>query len=103
MNALVPTWAVMTLLVAAVVMANLPFVNNRVFVLGPAKAPKPTVWHVVELLAYVALTCVIGRWLEGHVGQVTSQRWEFYAVWACVMITLAFPGFVWRYLRRGGR
>ena len=94
MNGLVPAWAVMTLLVSAVVAANLPFVNNRVFVLGPRKEPKPTTWHLVELVAYVAITCVLGRWLEGHIGQATAQRWEFYATTVALFVTLAFPGFV---------
>ena len=56
-----------------------------------------------ELLVYAALVAVLGRALEAHVGQAAPQRWEFYAVWGCVFLTLAFPGFVWRYLRRGGR
>ena len=28
------------------------------------------------------------------------QRWEFYAALGFLFLTLAFPGFVWRYLRR---
>jgi hypothetical protein len=40
------------------------------------------------------------RWLEGRGGQVASQGWQFYAVLLCMMLTLAFPGFVWRHLRR---
>lgn len=103
MNGLVPSWAVITLLVVAVLAANLPFVNQRVFALGPVRRPKPTAWHVLELVVYAALVAALGRALEAHVGQAAPQRWEFYAVWACVFLTLAFPGFVWRYLRRGGR
>jgi hypothetical protein len=103
MNGLVPSWAVMCVLVAALVAANLPFINNRLFLLGPVRRPKPTLWHVIEWLVYAALVAAGGRWLEGHVSQTVPQRWEFYAIWACVMLTLAFPGFVWRYLRRGAR
>lgn len=103
MNGLVPAWAVLTLLAVAAVAANLPFANQRLFAVGPRRRPKPTGWHAVELLVYAALVAVLGRALEAHVGQAAPQRWEFYAVWACVFLTLAFPGFVWRYLRRGGR
>lgn len=103
MNGLVPVWAVMSVLAAALVAANLPFVNNRLFVLGPRRQPKATLWHLAELVVYAGLTAALGRALEAHVGQASPQRWEFYAIWACVFLTLAFPGFVWRYLRRGGR
>ena len=46
------------------------------------------------------LTIGVGRWLEGRNSQIADQGWQFYAVVGCVMLTLAFPGFVWRYLRR---
>jgi hypothetical protein len=103
MNGLVPAWAVISVLVVALVAANLPFVNQRLFLVGPARQPKPTFWHVLELLVYAVLVALLGRALESHVGQAAPQRWEFYAIWACVFLTLAFPGFVWRYLRRGAR
>ena len=38
--------------------------------------------------------------LESSIGQRSPQGWEFYAAGACLFITLASPGFVWRYLRR---
>lgn len=103
MNGLVPAWAVISVLAVAMVAANLPFLNHRLFLIGPTRRPKPTLWHVIELLIYATLVALLGRWLEGHVGQTVAQRWEFYAIWACVFLTLAFPGFVWRYLRRGAR
>jgi hypothetical protein len=43
---------------------------------------------------------MLGRGLEHHLGQTSPVRWEFVAVWCCVFLTLAFPGFVWRYLRK---
>ncbi|MDE2400326.1 MAG: DUF2818 family protein [Burkholderiales bacterium] len=89
------------MLVAAALMANAPFLNNRLFLVGPERAPKPLVWRLVELSVYAAAVCLLGRGLEGLLGQVTAQKWEFYAVWVLVFLTLAFPGFVWRYLRRG--
>jgi hypothetical protein len=36
--------------------------------------------------------------LESHLGQIAPQGWEFYAVTGTMFITLAFPGFVFRYL-----
>ncbi len=100
MTGLVPVWAVSVVLVAALIAANLPFVNERLFVLGPRREAKPVGWRLLELLVYAALTVVLGRALEAHVGQASPMRWEFVAVWLCVFLTLAFPGFVWRYLRK---
>lgn len=101
MRGLIPFWAVACILLAAALMANAPFVNNRVFVLGPRLRPKRLVWRLAELAVYALAVGLLGRWLEGLLGQVAAQRWEFYAIWVLVFLTLAFPGFVWRYLRRG--
>jgi hypothetical protein len=32
---------------------------------------------------------------------IQRQGWEFYVAMASLFLTPAFPGFVWRYLRRG--
>lgn len=100
MTGLVPAWAVSVVLLAAVIAANLPFVNERLFVLGPRREVKPVAWRLLELLAYAFAVAVLGRVLESKLGQATSIRWEFVAVWLAVFLTLAFPGFVWRYLRK---
>ena len=38
--------------------------------------------------------------LESAAGNRFPQGWEFYAITACLFQVLAFPGFVYRYLRR---
>ena len=38
--------------------------------------------------------------LEKRAGQIAPQGWEFYAITGTLFITLAFPGFVYRYLVR---
>jgi hypothetical protein len=93
--------SVWLLLVAAVVAANLPFVNERLFIVGPRFAPKRLVWRLVELVLMWALTLTLGFTLESRAGQAQPQGWEFYAALGFLFLTLAFPGFVWRYLRRG--
>jgi Protein of unknown function (DUF2818) len=42
----------------------------------------------------------VGLWLEQRAGQIAAQGWEFYAITGALFITLAFPGFVYRYLLR---
>lgn len=101
MTGMVPGWSVVAILLLALLAANLPFVNERIFALGPRRQPKSTWWRLLELLSYALLVALIGRGLEAYLGQTSPLRWEFVAVWLCVMGTLAFPGFVWRHLRRG--
>ena len=95
------TPAVWLVLLIALIAANLPFVNERLFVVGPGRAPKALGWRLLELVVFWALTLAIGFALEAHAGQRQPQGWEFYAALCFTFLTFAFPGFVWRYLRRG--
>ncbi|GGY15363.1 DUF2818 family protein [Massilia dura] len=100
-------WLVILL---ALVLANLPFFNERVFALlpfafsaahGTGQAPsKPFLVRLLELAVLYFAVGGIGRALEGRIGTVFPQTWEFYAISACMFIVLAFPGFVVRYLRK---
>jgi len=92
--------AVWLVLLVAIVAANLPFVNERLFVVGPRQAPKSIGWRIVELVLALALTLVLGFALEARIGQIQTQDWQFYVAFGFFFATLAFPGFVWRYLRR---
>jgi hypothetical protein len=86
---------------ALLIAANLPFVNERLFVVGPRRAPaKALGWRLVELACFGALAVGIGFAVEARIGQRQPQGWQFYAALACLLLTCAFPGFVWRYLRR---
>ncbi len=87
-------------LFALLIAANLPFVNERLFVVGPPRAPKALAWRLVELGCFGAVAVAIGFAVEARIGQRQPQGWEFYAAMACLLLTCAFPGFVWRYLRR---
>jgi len=97
---LVPAWAVWTLVIVTALAANMPFMNQRICLLGPQRVPKTVTWHLLELCLNAALVFALGRWLESHVSQVAELRWEFFAIWICVFLTFAFPGFTWRYLRK---
>jgi uncharacterized protein YybS (DUF2232 family) len=91
---------VILVLVAAVIAANLPFVNERIFVIGPRQHPKNMAWRLGELVVWWMLTLSFGFMLEAQLGQTQTQGWEFYAASGFLFITLAFPGFVWRYLKK---
>ncbi len=90
-------WLVILLALAA---ANLPFVSQRLFGLLALRAPKSLAVRLAELLVLYFVVGGIGLLLEQRAGQVAPQGWEFYAVTGALFATLAFPGFVWRYLVR---
>jgi len=92
--------AVWLVVFVAVVAANLPFVNERLFIVGPRRAPKRLGWRALELVLLWGITVGIGFALEARMGQHQAQGWEFFAAFGGLFVTLAFPGFVWRYLRR---
>lgn len=95
------TGAVWLVIVCALVAANLPFVNQRILTLGPLLAPRKALWvQVLELAFWYGIVGVLGFVLERRAGQVASQGWEFYAVTVALFLTLAFPGFVYRYLAK---
>ena len=86
------------LILLALLAANVPFINQRVLLLGPARLSKPLLWRLMELVVLYFVVGAVGLALENHSGQVAPQGWEFYAVTGTMFITLAFPGFVYRYL-----
>lgn len=88
-------WMVVLL---AVLAANLPFLNNRLLAVFPTKHPKGLLLRLGELVGFYLLIGGIGLALEQSAGQIYTQRWEFYATTGALFLTLAFPGFVFRYL-----
>jgi hypothetical protein len=101
-------WLVVALSLAA---ANLPFLTERVFGLIPMKpktagdgtSPPRTKSLALRLLELIVLYFVVGilaRSLESRIGGAFAQNWEFYAITGCLFLVLAFPGFVFRYLRK---
>lgn len=92
------TASIWLVILAAVVAANLPFVNQRLLAVIPLGKPKPLAVRLVELVVFYFLVGGLGLALEHRAGQIAPQGWEFYAVTGALFLTLAFPGFVWRYL-----
>ncbi len=83
----------------ALVLANLPFVNERLLAVLPWRtAVKPLALRLAELLLCYVVAGGVGRLFEARQGMVAAQGWEFYAVTGAFFLVLAFPGFVWRYL-----
>ena len=91
----VSIWIVIVLALAG---ANLPFLTMRLFGLVNLARPKSLGLRLLELVALYFLVGGIGLLLEKRAGQIAPQGWEFYAVTGAMFLTLAFPGFVFRYL-----
>ena len=87
------------LLLLALVLANSPWFSERLFFLIPLKKqPKNVAWCVLELVTLYFILGFIIRYAEhARMGQVAPQKWEFYAITACLFLVLAFPGFIYRF------
>jgi hypothetical protein len=89
------------IILLAALSANLPFLSERVFALVPLAKPTKSLWlRLLELLFLYFVVRGIAYLLEARAGNVFPQHWEFYAITICLFLVLAFPGFVFRYLRK---
>ena len=98
------TGAIWLVIVVALVAANLPFGSQRLALEGPVAQPhKPLLVRLLELVALYFIVGGFAMLLERRAGQNAPQGWEFYAITGTLFVTLAFPGFIYRYLvrRRG--
>ena len=91
-------WLVIAIAIAA---ANLPFFNDKLFAVVPAKWPaKPLFIRLLEMTALYLVVGAVGFALETQIGARFPQGWEFYAISGCMFLVLGFPGFILRYLRK---
>jgi hypothetical protein len=95
----------------ALVGANLPFLNQRLFGVVPIplgarpagtarrRAAKKSAWlRIAELIALYFVVGALGFLLEARAGNRFEQGWQFYAVTFSLFVVLAFPGFTYQYL-----
>jgi Protein of unknown function (DUF2818) len=82
----------------AVVAANVPFVAQRFLIVFQLKEAKTLGTRLLELVIFYFIAGGLGLLLENRAGQIAPQGWEFYAITGALFITLAFPGFIYRYL-----
>jgi hypothetical protein len=91
----------------ALVGANLPFLNQRLFAVVPVplpaatghKAPKKNAWiRIGELIVLYFIVGALGFMLEARAGNRFDQGWQFYAITFSLFVVFAFPGFTFQYL-----
>ena len=99
------------MIAVAIAFANLPFLNEKVFGFVPlpsaggggaaqAARTKHFLLRLLELIVLYFVVGVLAYALESRIGNAFAQTWEFYAITGCMFVVLAFPGFVYRYLRK---
>lgn len=94
------TGAAVVWLVVGFVLATWPFLTERRFLVIRREGEKPFSTRLVELLIGYALMLLAGLGLENSISAIQSQTWNFYAITGLLYVLLAYPGFVWRYLRK---
>ncbi len=95
MNQTASVWIVLLL---ALVLANMPFVSNRLLAVYPLSFSKNLAVRLAELLVCYLLVGGVALYLEQRNGQIAPQGWEFYTITGTLFLTFAFPGFTYRYL-----
>ncbi len=90
--------AVIILLIFAFVSANLPWLNERFFLVFNVTVTGKRTWmRLLEWFVYLCLWGVLALGMERKLlGEVHRQEWEFYAVIACLFAVFALPGFIYR-------
>jgi hypothetical protein len=92
------TASVWLVVLLALLVANLPFISNRLFGVLALKTPKNLAVRLGEMVVWYLLVGALGLYLEQRTGQIAPQGWEFYAITGTLFLTFAFPGFTYRYL-----
>ncbi len=91
--------AVLLLIIAAVITANLPWLSERILLVKPAgEGGKHAAWRWLEWLILYLITGAVAMGLEQKInGERHDQGWEFYAVTLCLFLVFALPGFLYRH------
>lgn len=93
-----PSFGIWVLVLLSLAAANFPFLTERVLGIVRLNQPKTLGLRLLELVVCYGFTGGVGLLLEKRAGQIAPQTWEFYAITVFLFLTLAFPGFVYRYL-----
>lgn len=83
----------------ALVGANVPFFNQRLFAVVPLPTAKKSAWiRIAEMIALYFAIGLVGFALEARAGNRFEQGWQFYAITFSMFVVFAFPGFTFQYL-----
>jgi len=87
-----------TLILLFLVIANLPWFTERVFLVYRLKSIKSAMIRLIELVVYYFVSLLIAIAAEIQFsGDVFPQQWEFFVTTFCLFLVLAVPGVIYRY------
>lgn len=95
--------AIVLLMVAALMAANLPWSTERIGLIWRPASGKKSEWiRLGEWLVLFGLVGLAGAGLEYRSqGQLQPQGWEFWVIALCLFAVFALPGFIYYHdLRR---
>lgn len=86
------------LILIFLVIANLPWITERVFLVYPLQRSKPVIVRLIELIVFYFASLLIAIAAEIQFsGDVFPQTWEFFVTTFCMYLVLAVPGVIYRY------
>lgn len=100
---MIADWIVISYLLALFVLANLPFINQRLFLVIPVAAPgsqKSFWWRIVEWLVYFVIGLGAGLYVEYSIGGIEPKGWVFWSVALAIFAVFSVIGFIWQYQLR---
>ena len=87
-----------TLILLFFVIANLPWISDRVFCIYLLKTPKKIIIRLVETLVFYMVILSVSVALELRFsGDIYPQGWEFFTTIFCLFIVMAVPGVIFCY------
>ncbi len=81
------------LMIASVLLSNLPFIIN-LSVFNTIKAARVFIW----LIFYILLLFLSFMLEKQEYGNLYKKEWDFYAITFCIYIILGYPSIIWQYL-----
>ena len=86
------------LIVVFLVIANLPWISERVFLVYPLHGNKSVLVRLIELMVLYIVSLLIAIAFELRFsGEIYPQGWEFFVTTFCLFLVLAVPGVIYRY------
>ncbi|OUR72078.1 hypothetical protein A9Q92_00640 [Methylophaga sp. 42_8_T64] len=87
-----------TLIFIFFIVANLPWLNERVFCVYRLHRAKRVIVRLVETIVLYIISLLIAVAAELQFsGDIYPQTWEFFTVTFCMFLVLAVPGVIYRY------
>ncbi|EMR13194.1 transmembrane protein [Methylophaga lonarensis MPL] len=90
--------SVAALLLLWFVLASLPWVNERTFVVIKVNTPKSAWIRLGEVVVYYFVALMVAAGFEQRFsGNIYQQDWEFFVTTLCLFLVLAVPAVVYRH------